>query len=106
MTQAALRFHDAPGRERLAAIQDLIRAFVVNDILLGADASLGDGDSLLESGIVDSTCALELIEFLQKTFDITIRDDEIIPDNFESIESLSRLVASKSVPAAQAPCAA
>lgn len=98
MTQAAFRFHDASDRERLACIRDMIRTYVVNDILLDADASLGDGDSLLDSGIVDSTCALELIEYLQKTFGIAIRDDEIVPDNFESIERLSWLVASKVAP--------
>ena len=48
--------------------------------------------SFLEEGIVDSTGVLELVLFVEETFGITVNDEEIVPDNFDSVEKLARYV--------------
>ncbi|MFN0150347.1 MAG: acyl carrier protein [bacterium] len=59
-------------------------------------ASLKDDDSLLEKGILDSIQIVKLTTFLEETFGITVGDDELVPENFETIASLARYVESKS----------
>lgn len=59
-------------------------------------ASLTDDDSLLEKGILDSIQIVKLTTFLEETFGITVGDDELVPENFETIASLARYVESKS----------
>jgi acyl carrier protein len=66
-----------------------IRQFISHNFLLrnGPD-SLKDDDSLLEKGIIDSTGVLELVSFIEETFDIRVEDEELIPDNLDSINKL------------------
>ncbi len=78
-----------------------IRSFIVQNYLFGQpDHSLGDGDSFLENGIIDSTGVLELVAFLETTYGIRIADDELVPGNLDSIGSITRYLTSKGVPAA------
>ncbi|WP_231851384.1 acyl carrier protein [Microlunatus phosphovorus] len=59
-------------------------------------------ESLLEAGVLDSTGVLELIEFLEDTFEISVEDSETIPENLGSIAGLTRFVQSKTGQAAGA----
>ena len=54
-----------------------------------------DSDSFFEQGIIDSTGVLELIAFLENKFGIEIKDEELIPENLDSINNLSRFVQDK-----------
>lgn len=54
-----------------------------------------DDDSLLATGIIDSTGVLELIEFLEEEFGISVEDSETIPENLDSIAGLSRYISAK-----------
>jgi len=56
--------------------------------LFGKGDDLGDEESLLDNGVIDSTGVLELVSYLQDRFDIHIEDDEIIPVNLDSIHNL------------------
>jgi len=49
---------------------------------------LGDEDSFLDHGILDSTGVLELVTFLEETFDIIIEDEELVPENLDSVTNL------------------
>jgi acyl carrier protein len=63
-----------------------VRAFVIENFFYGAkDAQLGEEDSLIRLGIIDSTGVLELVNFLEDKFGIVIKDDELIPANLDSI---------------------
>ena len=64
------------------------RAFVIENYLFGEEGKLGNDDSFLESGIIDSTGVLELVRFLEATFDIKVADEELIPDNLDSISKI------------------
>ncbi len=73
-----------------------IRHFVVENFLFGQGGDrLGDRDSFLEKGIIDSTGVLELVTFLEKQFQIKILDEELVPDNLDSLEKLAQFVAAK-----------
>ncbi len=78
------------------AIRDDIRRFVTDNFLFGDAGELpGDEDSFLENGVVDSTGVLELVGFLEERFGIHVEDEELVPDNLDSIERLVRFVESK-----------
>ena len=67
-----------------------VRAFIEENFLFRSDLSgLGDSDSLLENGVMDSTGILELVAFLETDFSIQMSDAEIVPDNLDSIAAIS-----------------
>lgn len=73
-----------------------VREYVVENFLLGEDEEeLSNSDSFLESGLIDSTGILELIAFLEETYDVEIEDEEMIPENLDSVERVARFIASK-----------
>ncbi|HVY49159.1 MAG TPA: acyl carrier protein [Minicystis sp.] len=88
------------------AIIDDVRAFV-RDSFYPAK-SLADGDSLLDTGTMDSTGTLELMAFLEEHFGIVIDDTEVVPENFDSIAAVAALVGRKLAPppSARGPVAA
>lgn len=80
----------------MQAIEQQLRQFVVNNFLFGqGEDQLSNYDSFLEKGIVDSTGVLELVVFLEKQYRIKIEDEELIPANLDSIDSLLRFIEKK-----------
>jgi acyl carrier protein len=67
-----------------------VRSFVVDNFLFGKGESLSSSDSLLSKGVIDSTGVLELITFLEQTFGISIPDQDVQAENFDSIERIVR----------------
>lgn len=65
-----------------------IRSFVIENYLFGDEGKLENDDSFMESGIIDSTGILELVRFLEATFGITVADDELIPENLDSMNKI------------------
>ena len=65
-----------------------IKAFIIENFLFGNANGLEDGTSFLEEGIIDSTGILELVTYLEEEFDITIEDEELIPENLDSINNV------------------
>lgn len=76
-------------------LADVIHAFLYDHFPLAQQRKLADTDSLLESGVVDSMGILEIVTFLEQQFRITITDDEMVPETFDSVESLTQYVANK-----------
>lgn len=77
-------------------IQQRIRAFVTDQFLFGQeDDNLSDDDSLIENGVIDSTGVLQLIGFLEEEFKVQVGDDEVIPQNLDSINRLAEFVQTK-----------
>jgi acyl carrier protein len=77
------------GRRVLMSITDQIRSHILDSFLFTSDpARLKNDASFLEEGIVDSTGVLELVMFVEETFGFTVEDEEILPDNFDSVNSL------------------
>jgi acyl carrier protein len=61
---------------------------------------IDEGTSFLDTGLIDSTGVLELVDFLEEQFGIAVEDSELVPENLDSISNLSRYLVSKGVPAA------
>ena len=77
-------------------MQNEIRQFVIDNFLFGqADRQLGNSDSFLESGIIDSTGVLELIAFIESKYQVSIADDELVPANLDSIDRVSAFIERK-----------
>jgi len=64
---------------------ETIRGYVIENFLFGDDSGLEADTSFLESGIVDSTGILELIQFIEETYDIRVEDEELVPENLDSL---------------------
>lgn len=60
---------------------------------------IGDHDRLLEGGIIDSLAVLDLVGYLEKHFRITIVDDDLVPETFQTLASLAAFVEQKAKPA-------
>lgn len=70
-------------------IREQIRTFIINNFLDGEDdGSLTDDISLERAHIVDSARALELILFLEETFNFEVDNDEATPENFDSLANI------------------
>jgi len=73
-----------------------IRDFLAQNFLLRTDGfPYGDDASLLDEGVVDSTAVLELTLYLEETFGISIPDEEIVPDNLDSVDRIVAYIESK-----------
>lgn len=73
-----------------------VRDFIADNFLFRAEnEALGDDQSLLDSGIVDSTGVLEIIAFLEQTYEISIADSEIVPENLDSVGRIADYVERK-----------
>lgn len=71
-----------------------IREFVIDNFLYG-QGHVTDDESFLQSGLIDSTGVLELVTFLEDRFHIAIADEELVPDNLDSVERLVEFVETK-----------
>ena len=75
---------------------DPIRTFIVENFLFDAeDSALKNDDSFLEQGIIDSTGVLELVEWLEEEFGIQVKDEELIPENLDSVNLLAAFLKKK-----------
>lgn len=77
-------------------MRDKIRSYIFTNFLFDdSDSNLSDEDSLLEKGIIDSTGVLELVMFLEESFNFEVHDEELIPENLDSVKNLVAFVNSK-----------
>lgn len=73
-------------------VEESIRKFVLERFPLARQRKVSNQESLLESGILDSLGILEVVTFVEGEFRITVNDDELQPENFSSIASMSTFV--------------
>lgn len=73
-----------------------IKRFVLKNFMFTEDeGAVADQDSLIKKGIVDSTGILELISFLEETFAISVAEDEMVPANFDSVDTITAFLTRK-----------
>ncbi len=78
------------------ALNDELRQFVIDNFLFGKPyKGFADDDSFIEHGIIDSTAVMELIAFLEERYRIKLQDQDLIPENLDSINGLARFVESR-----------
>lgn len=78
-----------PIPEQISAV---IRGYIVDNFLFGDGNGLSNSESLLEAGALDSTGVIELVGFLEESFAIPIRDEDLVPDNFDAVDRITRFV--------------
>jgi acyl carrier protein len=87
------------GQEKsMTAIQirDAIRGFIQSNFLFGDASKMpSDDESLMSKGIIDSTGILELIEFVERKFQVVVEEQETTPQNLDSIDNVVRFIEGK-----------
>jgi acyl carrier protein len=80
----------------MSDVKGELRRYLEDNFMMGSSITvLGDGESFLERRLLDSTGFLELIGHLEETYSITVEDDEMVPENLDSLDSVARFVMSK-----------
>jgi acyl carrier protein len=79
------------------ATKQNLRQFITDTFVRGNNTSYGDNDSFFEKEIIDSTGVLELVLFLEQTYGFKVEDEEIIPENLDSIDNLVSYIQKKKI---------
>jgi acyl carrier protein len=75
---------------------EILKRFIMNEIATELDLKeLDESQSLLETGILDSLGILKLVAFIEAEFLVKIEDEELIPENFETLSEISRMISNK-----------
>jgi len=72
--------------------REQVRQFVIQNFYVADPGQLPDDASLLERGVIDSTGVLEVIAFIERTFAVRVEDEEMLPENLDSIERIAAFV--------------
>jgi len=81
-----------------ADIKGKIKGYILENFLYGGSSDqIADDDSFLEKGIIDSTGILELVGFIEETFAVKVADEDLVPENMDSINRLGEFILSKTV---------
>ena len=77
-------------------INNTIHQFIKNNFVFNdKKKKINENISLYEKGIIDSTGVLELVDFIEEKFGIKIEDEELVPDNLDSIKKISKFIQRK-----------
>ena len=77
-------------------IKAKVKEFIIENFLFGdEDAEISNNESLMESGYIDSTSVLELIAFLEESYEVKIENDEILPVNLDTLDNIEAFVIKK-----------
>lgn len=77
-------------------IRKEIHSYLEENVLFNSDDnSISDDDSFMENGIIDSTGILELVSFIEGKFDFKVDDEDLVPDNFDSVNNLVSYIEKK-----------
>jgi acyl carrier protein len=74
------------------AIRDQVKTFIVTSFPLARKRKIGFDDALLEDGIIDSLGVLDIVGFIQTRFQIEVSDEDLFPENFQTIGALAGFI--------------
>jgi acyl carrier protein len=75
--------------------QDTVKTFIIDNFFYGEDTDISPETSFIEHNIIDSTGILEVVSFLQDTFNVVISDDEMLPENLDSLKNIEQFLIRK-----------
>jgi len=78
-----------------SSVEQRIHKFLLEKFPLARKTKVERETALLEKGILDSLGILDIVSFLESEFSITINDEELVPENFQSLETLSAFIGNK-----------
>ncbi|MBI4847306.1 MAG: acyl carrier protein [Nitrospirae bacterium] len=77
-------------------IQQTVKKFILENILFEDNEDvIKNDDSFLQKGIMDSTGVLELVRFIEEEYKISVDDEELIPENLDSVDNLAKFIKGK-----------
>jgi len=79
-------------------VSSTIRKFIVDNFLFGVDDAFDDATSFLDEGIIDSTGVLELVTFIETNYEIQVADEDLVPENFDSVSNLAAYILRHTTP--------
>jgi len=75
--------------------EDLVRTFILEQFYVADPSELTADASLIETGIVDSMGMMELVAFIQSNYAVALHDEELVPENLDSIARIAAFVERK-----------
>jgi acyl carrier protein len=81
--------------EVYSAIESKLQQFITERFLNGRSHSISVDDSLLDGSLIDSMGILDIVDFVESEFDITVEGEELLPENFQTIAALAAFVRTK-----------
>ena len=72
-----------------------VRRFLTERAWLTDDAQVSESDSRLEKGVIESVAMVELVTFIEQTFEVRIDDEELMPEHFDSLAAIGAFITSK-----------
>ena len=76
-------------------IKNLVRNFLLDNFVMGGNVEIADDASFIKGHILDSTGFIELILFIEESFDVKVDDAEMLPENFDSLLNIEGYVGRK-----------
>jgi acyl carrier protein len=72
-----------------------VKEFIIENFLFGEEEQLKLDTDFFDKGIIDSTGVIELVSFLEETFNISVDDEELIPENLSSLQKIDVFLSKK-----------
>jgi|tagenome__1003787_1003787.scaffolds.fasta_scaffold20607920_2 acyl carrier protein len=96
-TIGSMQSRESPtGAAKRREVDTKIAQYLAANFPLGGDiASLAPTTSLLDAGVIDSTGVLELLTFIESEFGFVVPDEDLVPENFDSLDAIGRYVADR-----------
>ncbi len=79
----------------MQTIKHTVRLFIQENFLLGATQPYSDADSFMDAHMLDSTGFLELVQFLEQCYGIKVGDEEMVPENLDSLDAIDAFISGK-----------
>ena len=79
----------------LSEITTKVKDFIETNFVYDQETNLKADESLLDTGLVDSTGILEVVSFIEESFGISIEDEEMVPDNLDSVTRIASFIVRK-----------
>jgi acyl carrier protein len=76
-------------------IKTMVRQFLLDNFVMGSNVEIADDTSFMKGHILDSTGFIELIMFIEESFGVKVEDEEMLPENFDSLLNVERYVGRK-----------
>ena len=77
-------------------VKEIVKGFIIQNFMHGEQSiTIDDETSFIDGGIIDSIGVLELVAFIEEKFGFRVEDEELVPDNLDSINKIFAYVNSK-----------
>ncbi len=76
-------------------VDQVVRSFIINNFLFGQESAFNNETSFIDNGLIDSVGILTLVEFIAQQYEIEIADEEILPENWDSVSRICAFVEAK-----------